>query len=102
MTSILIKPGKEKDTNVSQFYSQGAREMDKMQTGAVSQKGLTFFKMWQQFSVSTFVCIEKRQQRGNGYKDLGGIQPRVKEKTGISAIMLTAKALCQLIFQPII
>lgn len=46
MTSILIKSGKEKDTNVSQFYSQGGREMEQMQTGAVSQKGLTFFKMW--------------------------------------------------------
>lgn len=46
MTSILIKPGKAKDTNVSQFYSQGGREMEKMQTGAVSQKGLTFLKMW--------------------------------------------------------
>lgn len=64
MTSILIKPGKEKDTNVSQFRSQGGGEMEKMETGAVSQKkkkkGLAFFKMWLQFSVSTFVCIERK------------------------------------------
>jgi hypothetical protein len=47
-------------------------------------------------------ALKERQQRGNGYKDLDGIQPRAKEKAGISAIVRTAKALCQLIFQAII
>lgn len=38
MTSILIKPGKEKDTNISQFYSQGGREMEKMCRQVLSPK----------------------------------------------------------------
>lgn len=65
-------------------------------------KGLTFLKCGSNFLLVPLFALKERQQRGNGYKDLDGIQPRVKEKTGISAIVLTAKALRQLIFQPII
>lgn len=46
--------------------------------------------------------MKGRQQRGNGYKDLDGILPRVREKAGVPGIVHTAKALCQLIFQAII
>lgn len=66
------------------------------------KKGLTFLKHGCNFLLVPLFVLKERQQRGKGYKDLSGRQPRVKEKPGIAAIVLPAKALCQLIFQPII